>query len=133
MPSRLPDWRLSASRSVSISAPQNGAKNPTFVRIVENIEALEAAPAVQENSEAAKGPEADRKAMLEQTAELLSLLDRKVRFEVLEDAGLVQIQVIDSRDDSVIRRVPSDEVVRFLEFVKERMQEQIDEQLDVLA
>ena len=74
----------------------------------------------------------DRKTVSERTAELLSMLDRKVKFEVLEDAGVVQIQVIDAQDGKVVRKIPADEVIRFLELMKDRM-ERIDDGVDVRA
>jgi uncharacterized FlaG/YvyC family protein len=67
--------------------------------------------------------------MMEQTADLLSKFNRELKYEVLEDAGVVQIQVIDSSDGRVIRKVPADEVIKFLEAVREK----IDDHLDVRA
>jgi uncharacterized FlaG/YvyC family protein len=60
-------------------------------------------------------------ALMDQTAELLSRFDRKLKYEVLEDAGTVQIQVIDVRDGRVVRKIPADEVVKFIESLREQL------------
>jgi uncharacterized FlaG/YvyC family protein len=84
------------------------------------------------NIDAEAAPELDketRQKTLSQTVELLSLFDRKLKYEVLEDVGVVQIQVIDSRDGRVVRKVPADEVIKFIQAMKEK----IDDRVDVLA
>jgi hypothetical protein len=76
--------------------------------------------------------EADKKTQtraLSLTAELLSLFDRELKYEVQEDAGVVQIQVIDTNDGGVVRKIPADEVIKIIEAIKEKL----DERVDVLA
>jgi uncharacterized FlaG/YvyC family protein len=68
-------------------------------------------------------------ALMDQTAELLSRFDRELKYEVIEDAGVVQIQVIDGRDGRVVRKIPADEVVKFIEGLRE----QLDDHMDVWA
>ncbi|MDR1977123.1 MAG: flagellar protein FlaG [Synergistaceae bacterium] len=68
-------------------------------------------------------------ALMDQTAELLSRFDRKLKYEVLEEAGVVQIQVIDVRDGRVVRKIPADEVIKFIE----SMRDQLDDRVDVWA
>jgi uncharacterized FlaG/YvyC family protein len=68
-------------------------------------------------------------ALMDQTAELLSRFDREVKYEVLKEAGVVQIQVIDVHDGRVIRKIPADEVVKFIEGLRE----QLDDHMDVWA
>jgi uncharacterized FlaG/YvyC family protein len=68
-------------------------------------------------------------ALMDQTAELLSRFDRELKYEVLEEAGVVQIQVIDARDGRVIRKIPADEVIKFIEGLRE----QLDDHMDVWA
>jgi len=67
--------------------------------------------------------------LVKRSAELLSTFDRQLKYEVKEDAGVVQVQVIDPRDGRVVRKVPADEVIKFLEHIKN----QIDDRVDVLA
>jgi uncharacterized FlaG/YvyC family protein len=70
-----------------------------------------------------------QKKALSQTVELLSTFDRKLKYEVLEDAGVVQIQVIDANDGRVVRKIPADEVIKFIKAMKDK----IDDRVDVLA
>jgi len=67
--------------------------------------------------------------LMEKTAELLAMLDRKLKYEVKADAGLVQLQVIDNRDGRVLRKIPADEIVKFIE----HMRAQIDDCVDFWA
>ena len=67
--------------------------------------------------------------LVEKTTELLSAFDRELKYEVKSDAGVVQIQVIDSRDGRVVRKIPADEVIKFIEHLKS----QIDDRIDLLA
>ena len=87
-------------------------------------------PASNIEEEAVSGLDREtQKQALSRTAELLSVFDRKLKYEVLEDAGIVQIQVIDANDGRVVRKIPADEVIRFIEAIKEK----IDDRVDVLA
>ena len=70
--------------------------------------------------------------MMERVADLLSFLDRELKFEAIKEAGLVQIHVIDRRDGSVVRKIPSDEIVELIEIVKERLSDPLD-QMDIWA
>jgi uncharacterized FlaG/YvyC family protein len=81
------------------------------------------------DAEAAELDQETQKKALSHTAELLSTFDRKLKYEVLEDAGIVQIQVINAHDGRVVRKIPADEVIRFIMAMKEK----IDDRVDVLA
>ena len=90
----------------------------------------QAPPASNIEAETVSGLDREtQKKALSRTAELLSVFDRKLKYEVLEDAGIVQIQVIDANDGRVVRKIPADEVIRFIEAIKEK----IDDRVDVLA
>ena len=67
--------------------------------------------------------------LVKQTSELMSAFDRQLKYEMKDEAGVVQIQVIDSRDGRVVRKIPADEVIKFLEQIKT----QVDDRVDVLA
>jgi uncharacterized FlaG/YvyC family protein len=62
-----------------------------------------------------------RQKLLEETAELMLAFDRSLRFDVIEEAGILQIKVIDSRDGSVVRKIPADEVVRMVTRFKKEL------------
>jgi len=83
---------------------------------------------VKEVKEVAKGspPELDKeslKTVLERTTSLLSAFDRSLRYEMSEEAGILQIQVINSRDGNVVRKIPADEVVKMVTHIKKLLQE----------
>ena len=101
------------------TAAKKQTEMPSSAVLVKNIEAVYAGNAAL-----------DRSTVSEQLAELLSIFDREVKFEILEDVGVVQIQVIDTRDGSVVRKIPLDEVIRFMEFVK-NLKERTDDGVDV--
>jgi uncharacterized FlaG/YvyC family protein len=67
--------------------------------------------------------------LVKRSAELLSMFDRELKYELKDDAGVVQMQVIDSRDGRVVRKIPSDEIFKFIEHIKS----QIDDRVDVRA
>ena len=67
--------------------------------------------------------------VLKKTADLLSIGDRGLKFEMIEDADLYQLQVIDMTDGRVVRKIPPDEVVKMITHMKE----QISDHVDVLA
>jgi uncharacterized FlaG/YvyC family protein len=54
------------------------------------------------------------------------MLDIDLKFEVHEDAGIVQIQVIDTADGRVLRKIPADEVLKLVSQIREKMSERVD-------
>jgi uncharacterized FlaG/YvyC family protein len=76
-----------------------------------------------------------QKQALPQTAESFSVFDRELKYEVLEDAGVVQIQVIDTSNGEIVRKIPADEVIKFIKVMKAMKEKEakIDDRVDVLA
>ena len=54
-----------------------------------------------------------------QAQEMSQAFGRSLRFEVKEAAGLVQVSVLDTVSDKVIRKIPPDNIVSFIEHVRE--------------
>ena len=50
-------------------------------------------------------------------------------YEVIVEAGLVQVQFIDTLDGNIVRKVPADEIVKLVS----RIRETLDDRLDVVA
>ena len=73
----------------------------------------------------------DLKAILEKTAEISKIFNskRKIKYEVIEEADLVQIQVIDTDNGNIVRKIPADEIV---ELVK-KLHDILSGRLDVKA
>ena len=67
-----------------------------------------------------------RQKLLEQTDNLLTAFDRRLRFDVIEEAGILQIKVLDSRDGSVVRKIPADEVVRLVTHIRKKLLKEAD-------
>ena len=57
------------------------------------------------------------KEALNKTLEVVDLLcpRRHLKYEVIEDADLVQVQVVNSDDGSIVRKIPSDDIVKLVE------------------
>jgi hypothetical protein len=64
--------------------------------------------------------------MMKRTSELVSLTSRDLKFEVHDEAGIVQVQVIDTTDGRIVRKIPSDEVLKLVTALKEKMTERVD-------
>ena len=59
---------------------------------------------------------------------LSAAFDRGLKFEYRAQAGVFQVSVIDTSRDEVVRKIPPDEVVRFIERVKDLFGALIDVQ-----
>lgn len=57
---------------------------------------------------------------------------RHLKFEVIEDADIVQISVVRSADGTIIRKVPPDKIVSFVKRVKDKKSER-RQKLDITA
>jgi hypothetical protein len=64
-------------------------------------------------------------ALMDQTAELLSRFDREMKYEVLEDSGMLLIQVIDTTDGRVVRKISADEVIKLVSQIRDEMSEKL--------
>ena len=64
--------------------------------------------------------------VLKRAADLLSIGDRGLKFEIVEDADLYQMQVIDMTDGRVVRKVPPDEVIKIIVQLKEQISDRVD-------
>ena len=74
----------------------------------------------------------DLKDLLRRTtdvAEALGPSNRHLKYEVIDEAGLIQVQVIDTLDGNIVRKIPADEIVKLIS----RIRETLDERLDVVA
>lgn len=53
--------------------------------------------------------------------EMARIFDRSLRFKYVEEADMYQVHVIDTVRDEVIRKIPPDELVRFIAYVNEML------------
>ena len=74
----------------------------------------------------------DLKDLLRRTTDAVEALGpsgRHLKYEVIDEAGLVQVQVIDTLDGNIVRKIPADEIVKLVS----RIRETLNERLDVVA
>ena len=65
---------------------------------------------------------------VEQANSLSVLFDRSLKFEYRQEADIYQVSVIDTSKDEVVRKIPPDEVVRFIESIKDLFGAMLDVQ-----
>ena len=77
----------------------------------------------------------DLKDVLGKTLEVADLLipRRHLEFEIIDEADLVQVQVIDTDDGSVVRKIPADEIIELVKQIHKTLSERLDENIDVKA
>ncbi|GAB1400807.1 hypothetical protein MASR1M66_22620 [Aminivibrio sp.] len=54
-----------------------------------------------------------------QANKLAVVFDRSLKYEYRREADVYQVSVIDTSKDEVVRKIPSDEIVRFIANIKE--------------
>ena len=56
---------------------------------------------------------------VDQANKLAVAFDRSLKYEYRKEADIYQVSVIDTSKDEVVRKIPPDEVVRFMENIRE--------------
>jgi uncharacterized FlaG/YvyC family protein len=102
---------------------QNAASYPFAPRAVSGVPDVKADRAEQKAFELNEG---DLHELLQRTIELVSVFERNLKFEIIKDADIVQIQVIDSRDGMVVRKIPPDEVVKLVTYIKNKLSDNMN-------
>ena len=66
--------------------------------------------------------------VLEKTLEVVDLLapDRHLKYEIIDEAGLVQVQVIDTNDGNIVRKIPADEIVELVKQIHKTLSDRLD-------
>lgn len=103
-------------------AVENASPERTAARTDHSVRVLEA----NVDTDLAEREKSDLRELMKRTSELVSINSRNLKFEVIEDAGLVQIQVIDTTDGRIVRKIPSDEVLKLVTHIREKLSEQVD-------
>ena len=63
--------------------------------------------------------ERELQSAVEQANAVSVMFDRSLKFEYRREADIYQVSVIDTAKDEVVRKIPPDEIVRFIESIKE--------------
>ena len=68
------------------------------------------------------------KEVLDKTLEVVDLLSprRHLEYEVIDDADMVQVQVVNTDDGSVVRKIPSDDIVKLVEQIKSMLADRFE-------
>jgi len=53
--------------------------------------------------------------------DMARIFDRSLRFEYVQEAGIYQVHVVDTIRDEVIRKIPPDELIRFIAYINEML------------
>ena len=70
--------------------------------------------------------EEDLKDAVDLANDIAVTFDRGLKFEYRKEADIYQVSVIDTAKDEVIRKIPADEVVRFIERIKDMFGAMLD-------
>jgi uncharacterized FlaG/YvyC family protein len=107
------------------NSSQNAASDSFVPRIVSAVVDVQASKNAT-GQKAFEPNEDDLHDLLRRTVELVSTFDRNLKFEVIKDAGILQIQVIDSSDGMVVRKIPPDEVVKLVTYIKDKLSDNMN-------
>ena len=68
------------------------------------------------------------KEVLDKTLEVVDLLTphRHLEYEVIEEADILQVQVVNTDDGSIIRKIPGDDVVKLVEQIHKILSDRLD-------
>ena len=57
--------------------------------------------------------------LLEQAEKMANVFGRNLKFRYRKEADVYQVEVIDAQTDEIVRKIPSDEMVRFIENIND--------------
>jgi len=78
-------------------------------------------PALKKTAETPVKPVSEKQVQdaVDQANKLAVAFDRSLKYEYKKEADVYQVSVIDTSKDEVVRKIPPDEVVRFMENIRE--------------
>ena len=124
-----PNWLAKAYAQPKTRAPAAARAQDTAVNAMVSV--MDSV----KNRAAAQMDRDDLKAVLGKTLEVVDLLvpRRHLEFKIIDEADLVQVQVIDTDDGNVVRKIPADEVVELVKQIHKMLSERLDESIDMQA
>ncbi|MCR5347336.1 MAG: flagellar protein FlaG [Fretibacterium sp.] len=68
------------------------------------------------------------KDVLDKTLEVVDLLNprRHLEYEVIDEADIVQVQVVNTDDGSIVRKIPADDIVKLVEQIHSVLSKRLD-------
>jgi uncharacterized FlaG/YvyC family protein len=115
--------KLSLGGAFYPNSPRDAALGPSVPRTASAAVDAQASKGVTDQK-ALELSEDDLRELLQRTVELVSAFDRNLKFEVIEN--VLQIQVIDSSDGTVVRKIPPDEVIKLVTYIKDKLSDNMN-------
>ena len=68
------------------------------------------------------------KEVLDKTLDVVDMLNprRHLKYEVIDEADIVQVQVVNTDDGAVVRKIPSDEIVKLVEQIRSMLADRFE-------
>ena len=76
----------------------------------------------------AQKDEAHMERLLDQAEKMAGVFGRNLKFRYRKEADVYQVEVIDAQSNEIVRKIPSDEMLRFIEHINEMLGALFDEQ-----
>lgn len=117
-----PNWPAKAYAQPKTRAPAAARAQDTAVNSM--VTAMDATA----NRTAEQMDRDDLKEVLGKTLEVVDLLAprRHLKYEVIDEAELVQVQVVNTDDGSIVREIPSDDVVKLVEHLRKILSDRFE-------
>lgn len=79
------------------------------------------------NKIGAQKDEAHMERLLDQAEKMAGVFGRNLKFRYRKEADVYQVEVIDAQSNEIVRKIPSDEMLRFIEHINEMLGALFDE------
>ena len=68
------------------------------------------------------------KEVLNKTLDVVDMLNprRHLKYEVIDEADIVQVQVVNTDDGAVVRKIPSDDIVKLVEQIRSMLADRFE-------
>ena len=69
-----------------------------------------------------------QKDVLERTLEVVRLLapDRHLKYEVIDEVDMVQVQVVNTNDGNIVRKIPADDIIALVKHIHKTLSDRLD-------
>lgn len=101
-----------ATRADSVAQVLKAVSEPKSGNVINNDK--------KQNGQAHKD-ETQMERLLDQAEKMASVFGRNLKFRYRKEADVYQVEVIDAQSDEIVRKIPSDEMVRFIEHINEML------------
>ena len=98
-------------RTKTLGSVADQPQKPDYKKIAEKISREQARS--QQNQQRAERADEIQGKIIDKASEM-----RHLKYEVIDDADIVQISVVNSADGTVVRKVPPDKIVNFVKEVR---------------